>query len=72
MKDQHNRNALGERIVTRKEVLDLVGKAFRDAGIHPWYVLVPGEEPGTHHVAVCMDSYAAAACLHGCRPGTTD
>ena len=79
MKQQHARNNLGERVVTLGEALDRFGGAFRAAGIHPYYVMVPGEEPGEHHVAVCMDAYAAAACLHGASsirketpPGTTD
>ena len=47
------------------EVLDRVEAEFRAAGIHPYRVMVPGEAPGEYHVAMCVDAYAAAACVWG-------
>ena len=67
MSDEHKRSTPGERALPLAEVLDRVGNALRAAGIHPYYVVIPGEAPGEQHVAVCMDAYAAAACLHGAR-----
>ena len=67
MSDEQKRSTPGERALPLAEVLDRVGDAFRAAGIHPYYVVIPGEAPGEHHVAVCMDAYAAAACLQGAR-----
>ena len=58
MSDEHKRSTPGERPRPLAEVLDRVGDAFRAAGIHPYYVVIPGEAPGEQHVAVCMDAYA--------------
>ena len=67
MSDERKRSTPGERALPLAEVLDRVGDAFRATGIHPYYVVIPGEARGEHHVAVCMDAYAAAACVHGTR-----
>ena len=67
MNDEHKRSTPGERVLLLAEVLARVGDAFRAGGIHPYYVILPGEAPGEHHVAVCVDAYAAAVCLHGAR-----
>ena len=67
MNDEHKRSTPGERALSLAEVLERVGYAFRAAGIHPYYVVLPGEAPGEHHVAICIDAYAAATCLHGAR-----
>ena len=67
MNDEHKRSTPGERALPLAEVLDRVGDVFRATGIHPYYVVIPGEAPGEHHVAVCMDAYAAAACVHVAR-----
>ena len=66
MSDEHKRSTPG-KVLLPAEVLKRVGDEFRAAGIHPYYVVLPGEAPGEHHVAVCVDAYAAAACLHGAR-----
>ena len=65
MSNEDKRSTPGERPVSLGEVIDRVGGAFRAAGFHPYYVVVPGEAPGEQHVAVCLDAYAAATCLHG-------
>jgi len=67
MSDDHKRSTPGKQVLLPAEVLKRVGDEFRAAGIHPYYVVLPGEAPGEHHVAVCVDAYAAAACLHGAR-----
>ena len=67
MNKEHKQRTPGERALPLVKVVERVGRELRAAGIHPYFVVVPGEAPGEHHVAVCLDAYAAAACLHGAR-----
>ena len=52
MSNDDKRSTPGERPVSLGEVIDRVGGAFRAAGFHPYYVVVPGEAPGEQHVGV--------------------
>ena len=67
MNNEHKQRTPGERALPLAKVVERVGAELRAAGIHPYFVVLPGESPGEHHVAVCLDAYAAAVCLHGAR-----